>query len=117
MARPPFKPTAAQRVRVAILAAARMSKIDIALSLDIDPKTLDKHFAEELTIGAAKKNAEIHAAMFKAATKGGNVAAQKAWLARHASPEGSLETLGKKEQREAEAKAPPPGEWEGLVKH
>lgn len=109
MARPAFKPTATQRHKVTVLAAARMPKLDIASALGIDPKTLDKHFPDELSIGIAKRNADIWLALFRAA-KGGNVAAQKAWLARQdleppttADATQQPQRLGKKEQAERDA--------------
>lgn len=114
--RPPFQPTGAQRRRCSILAAARMPQSDIALIFGITEPTLRKHFTTELTRGAAECNGQIIESLYEAAS-GGNVTAQKAWLARQASAEGSVEPMGKKDQREAAAKAPPPDEWEGLVAH
>jgi hypothetical protein len=109
MARPAFKPTPTQRYRVSVLAAARMPKVDIARALGIDAKTLGKHFADELSTGIAKRNAEMLEAMFRAG-KRGNVAAQKAWLARQdlepppaAGGEAPAEKLGKKEQAQRDA--------------
>lgn len=129
MGRPAFKVTDALRRRVSILAAARMPKVDIARALGCDEKTLDKHFSPELTVGIAKRNAEVLVAMFKSA-RGGNVAAQKAWIARQdvmpetprtpapaPTPEAKPAKLGKKEELEAAANAEPPAEWGVLVKH
>jgi len=121
MARPAYKPTQAQRYRVTILAAARMSKVAIASVLNIDPKTLDRHFPVELSVGIAKRNADIWLSLFRAA-KGGNVAAMKAWLGRQdlESPSAGLqpEKLGKKAQAEREAAIAHEGnDWGELVKH
>lgn len=114
MARPAFQPTQEQRDRCSILAAARMPQEDIALVFGISKNTLCKHFTTELTIGAADRNAVIIESLYSSAADG-NVSAQKAWLARQPSPEGSLETLGKKQIADVEARKPPTGEWEGLV--
>jgi hypothetical protein len=105
-----------------MLAAARMSNASIGHAIGCDEKTVVKYFSDELTFGAAKKAAEIVAAMFEAA-KGGNVSAQKFLLARYAAqsltPDGEPkpENVGKKELQEIEAKRPPDGEWGELVKH
>ena len=114
--RPSFLPTKAQRERASILSAARMSEADIALAFGISRPTLRKHFAKELTVGAAQRNAAMLEQLYRTGIEG-NVSAQKAWLARQPSPEGSLETLGKKQIADAEAHKPPTGEWEGLVAH
>ncbi len=121
MARPAFKPSQSQRYRVSVLAAARMPKIDIASALGIDPKTLDKHFADELSTGIAKRNSEVLMATFRAA-KGGNVAAVKVWLARQEPMPpmvaGAEPPLGKKAQAERDAAIAHEGnEWGELVKH
>lgn len=118
--RPPFKPTKAQRYRCSVLAAARMSEADIARVFGVSVPTLRKHFDEELTAGAAQRNAEISEALFESG-KAGNVAAMKAWQMRASAPgvpgAPSTDGLGKKELQEIEAKLPPAGEWGELVKH
>lgn len=79
MARPEYKPTAAQRRQVAVLAAAKMSEEKIAAVLGISRPTLRKHFAEELTGGKAKRNAAVLMAIYKQALTG-NVSAQRLWV-------------------------------------
>ncbi|MPZ31444.1 MAG: hypothetical protein GEV13_10680 [Rhodospirillales bacterium] len=84
-----------------------MAKVDIASALGIDEKTLNKHFSGELSFGIAKRNGEIWLALFRAG-KRGNVAAQKAWLARQdlepPTPSAAIEEkLGKKEQAQRDA--------------
>jgi len=52
---------------------------EIASVLSIDPKTLRKHYGEELDLGATKANAQVAGFLF-AAAKNGNVTAQMFWL-------------------------------------
>lgn len=80
--RPPFKPTPALRRKVSILRAGGMTQEAVAMAIGVDDDTLKKHFEVELTFGAAKARAEIVSKLHEAA-KGGNVTAQKAFLARN----------------------------------
>lgn len=77
--RPSFKPTPAQRRKVAAAKAGGMSEDSIALALGITRPTLAKHFMVELTTGAAVKRMEAVDALY-AQAKRGNVAAIKAVL-------------------------------------
>jgi hypothetical protein len=52
---------------------------DIARVVGIDPKTLRKHYRDELDMGETKANAQIAGFLFNAA-KSGNVTAQIFWL-------------------------------------
>jgi hypothetical protein len=79
MARKAFVVTDAMRGRVRSLAGVGVRQEDIATIIGCDPKTLRKHFRDELDRGMAEANAEIAGCLFKAA-KGGNVAAQIFWL-------------------------------------
>ena len=79
MARKPFVVTDAMRERVRTLAGLGVPQVDIARIIRGDPKTLRKHFRDELDRGVAEANAVIAGALFTAA-KGGNVPAQKFWL-------------------------------------
>jgi hypothetical protein len=79
MARKPFVVTDAVRERVRTLAGLGVPQVDIARIIRGDPKTLRKHFRDELDRGVAEANAVIAGALFTAA-KGGNVPAQKFWL-------------------------------------
>ena len=112
--RPQFQPTNEQREQCAILAAGRMSEENIAAALGVSRPTLRKHFADELTAGAAERNAAVLQALYAAAVNG-NVAAARTWLARQADEQGAA--LGKKAQREADAADPPPGTWADLIPH
>lgn len=77
--RPEFQPTKEQRQRVEILVGGGMAIEEIASAMDIDKKTLSKHFGEQIRFGRSKKRAEVLEAMFNSA-KGGNVSAQKAFI-------------------------------------
>ena len=114
--RPQFQPTNEQRETCSILAAGQMSEEDIAAAFGISRPTLRKHFADELTAGAAQRNAAVLLALYETAVAG-NVAAARTWLARQGDEQGAGETLGKKAQREADAADPPPGAWADLLRH
>ena len=104
-------------------AGGGMSHEEIALGLGISRNTLQKHFAHELSIGAMEKRQEVMDAMFKTA-KGGNVTAQKAYIAMMpplAVPPLPIEEkplkVGKKQQAQADAVTAHTGtEWEDLLK-
>ena len=68
--RPAFKPTAAQRRTVEQMISCGDSKAMIARAIRIDADTLDKHFAEELLNGAAKKRREVLDMLYRGAKKG-----------------------------------------------
>jgi hypothetical protein len=53
---------------------------DIATFLDIDPKTLRKHFRVELDRGMTEANAKVAQSLFTMATQGKNVAAAIFWM-------------------------------------
>jgi len=80
MPRPKLKPTDEQRRLVKQLAAAGTPHEEIACMVKIrSPKTLRKHFREELDRGAAEANANVAGALYKKAMKG-DTNAQKFWL-------------------------------------
>lgn len=126
MARPKFKPTPAQRRRVAITAGAGMAHEVIAISLGISRNTLEKHFEFELSVGAYQKRAEVIEAMH-AAAKNGNVAAQKAYAAMNEPriaappvpkdrPMMEQKPEGKKAQQQADAVTAAVGtDWDNLL--
>lgn len=113
------------RSAVAASAGGGMSHEDMALALGISRNTLEKHFESELSVGAFKKRMEVLTAMHRAA-KGGNVAAQKAYM--QLTPRTSAPPLaaapvvpkppaGKKEQAQADAQVAAVGtDWEDLLK-
>ena len=112
--RPQFQPTNEQRETCSILAAGQMSEEAIASVFGITRPTLHKHFAAELTQGAAERTAAVLLALYETAVAG-NVAAARTWLARQADQQG--EALGRKAQREADAAEAPPAEWADLIPH
>lgn len=77
--RPPFKPTAAMREKVAIAVGGGMKHEEIAEALGITKPTLYKYFDAELSRVAVQKRMETLVALQKSAKKG-NVAAIKAYL-------------------------------------
>jgi len=79
MGRRAHKPDTAQRRQVEAMAAYGIPEADIARVLPVDPKTLRKHYREELDLGETKANAQVAGYLFNAA-KNGNVTAQIFWL-------------------------------------
>src|SRR5215813_4498866 len=79
MGRRAHKPDPAQRRQVEAMAAYGIPEADIARVLGVDPKTLRKHYREELDLGETKANAQVAGYLFNAA-KNGNVTAQIFWL-------------------------------------
>ena len=79
MGRRAHKPDPAQRRQVEALAAYGIPETDIAGVVGIDPKTLRKHYRDELDLGETKANAQVAGFLFNAA-KNGNVTAQIFWL-------------------------------------
>jgi hypothetical protein len=72
-------PDPAQRRQVEAMAAYGIPETDISRVLNIDPKTLRKHYRDELDLGETKANAQVAGFLFNAA-KNGNVTAQIFWL-------------------------------------
>jgi hypothetical protein len=79
MGRRAHKPDPSQRRQVEAMAAYGIPEPDIARVTGVDPKTLRKHYREELDLGEAKANAQVAGFLFSAA-KNGNVTAQIFWL-------------------------------------
>src|SRR4029453_19519916 len=79
MGRRAHKPDFAQRRQVEAMAAYGIPEINIAAVLGVDPKTLRKHYRDELDLGETKANAQIAGFLFNAA-RNGNVTAQIFWL-------------------------------------
>ena len=57
-----------------------MPQDDIATLLEIDAKTLRKHFRRELDRGAIEATAKVGQSLFRMATEGGSVAAAIFWM-------------------------------------
>jgi hypothetical protein len=79
MGRRAHKPDPAQRRQVEAMAAYGIPEIDIAMVLGVDPKTLRKHYRDELDMGETKANAQVAGFLFNSA-RSGNVTAQIFWL-------------------------------------
>lgn len=79
MSRKPHEPTADTRQLVQLHTTVGTPQPDIARILDIDPKTLRKHYRDELDLSRAKANATIGGALFNKA-KSGDTAAMIFWM-------------------------------------
>jgi hypothetical protein len=77
--KPPHEPTDATRQTVQLHATVGTDQPTIARVLGIDPKTLRKHYRDELDISRAKANATIGGALFNKA-KNGDTAAMIFWM-------------------------------------
>jgi len=78
--RPPFEPTAEQRRMARAMAGLGLPQDQIALLLEVDPKTLRKHFRDDLDRGMAEANVKVGQSLFNMATQGNNVAAAIFWM-------------------------------------
>jgi hypothetical protein len=79
MPRPNFTATEERRRMVKSMAGLGTRHEDIAAILEITPKTLRKHFRQELTLGAIEANARVGQTLFAMATSGRNIAATIYW--------------------------------------
>jgi hypothetical protein len=79
MGRRAHQPDPAQRRQVEAMAAYGIPEPDISRVVGIDPKTLRKHYRDELDMGETKANAQVAGFLFNSA-KNGNVTAQIFWL-------------------------------------
>jgi len=124
MARPRFRPKAAQRRKVSVAAGGGWSHEEIAIALGISRPTLEKYFEYELSIGAYERRMEAIQGLHRAAKKG-NVAAAKAYAAlsvKASAPPPAVDGVatskpqGKKEQADEKAKTAQVGtEWAELL--
>ena len=80
MPRPKFVPTAEQRKTVRTMAGFGIPQDDIAAHLEIAPKTLRKHFKQELRVGAIHADARVIESLYKMATSGESAAATIFWV-------------------------------------
>jgi len=80
MPRPKLDPSQEQRKRVKSLSAVGITQEEIARQIGVrSPKTLRKHFREELDRGAIEANASVAGALYNKAMAG-DTGAQKFWL-------------------------------------
>ena len=78
--RPPFKPTDEQREQVKAMSSHGVPHRQQAPLIGYSsPKTLRKHFREELNTGKIQANAKVAGALYQSALEG-NVKAQSFWL-------------------------------------
>ncbi|SJM35092.1 hypothetical protein [Mesorhizobium delmotii] len=68
MARPGHKPDEASRRQVEALAGYGVPETGIADMIGVDPKTLRKHYRQELRIGHTKANSAVAQSLFRKAT-------------------------------------------------
>ena len=73
-------PTDKTRGEVSALVSFGIPQADISEYLDIDPKTLRKHYRRELSVGTTKANAAMAKRLFDAGIKEGSVPAMIFWL-------------------------------------
>ena len=77
---PAFEATPEQRRTVRAMAGFGVPQDEIANFLDIDPKTLRKHFRVELDRGSTEATTKVAQSLFRMATEGNNVAAAIFWM-------------------------------------
>ena len=75
-----FEPTEEQRKTVRAMSGFGIPQDDIATLLEIDAKTLRKHFRRELDRGMVEATAKVARSLFLMATQGKNVAAAMFWM-------------------------------------
>ncbi len=68
------------RRQVKSMVAMGLKQEEISILLDVTPKTLRKHFRNELDRGAVEANAEVMRSLFQMATSGKNTAATIFWV-------------------------------------
>lgn len=71
MGRPSYKPDETSRRQVEAMAGYGVPEADIARVLDIDPKTLRKHYRAELDHAHVKANSAVAQSLFRKATGDG----------------------------------------------
>ncbi len=79
MARPTFQVTEHLSKEVKMMASVGCRQEDIAKVLDVTPKTLRKHFRQELDTGAIEANAEVMQTLYRMATSGTNTSVSIFW--------------------------------------
>ena len=82
MGRRAHQPDPLQRRQVEAMAAYGVPETDIARVIGIDPKTLRRHYRDELDTGHIKANSKVAEALFRKATTDGaqSVTAAIFWL-------------------------------------
>ena len=86
MARTAFKPTDEQRHMVKVMSRYGIRQEDIGIEVGLrSPKTLRKHFREELDIGRIEADIEVGKTLFKMASSGRRPSATFYYLNRQAA--------------------------------
>lgn len=80
MSRRPHAPTEKSRAEVSALCSFGITQDEISTYLDIDLKTLRKHYRRELDTGTTRANAAMAKRLFDAGIKDGSVPAMIFWL-------------------------------------
>jgi hypothetical protein len=82
MGRPAHKPDPVSRRQVEAMAAYGIPETDIATVIEIDPKTLRRHYRKELSTGHIKANTRVAENLYRKATGEGREAVTAAifWL-------------------------------------
>ncbi len=75
-----YEPTEEQRRTVRAMSGFGIPQEDIATLLDLDPKTLRKHYRRELDRGSIEATAKVAQSLFNMATVDKNVAAAIFWM-------------------------------------
>ena len=75
-----YVPTDDQRRTVRAMAGSGMPQMDLGTFLDIDAKTLRKHFTRELEMGSIEATTKVAQSLFRMATEGKHVAAAIFWM-------------------------------------
>jgi hypothetical protein len=103
--RPEIEITAEQRDKVSILIGGGMGIEETAAAMNMAPNTFKKHFKAEIKLARSGKRAEVLMAMFKSAI-GGNVSAQKQYIALNALADADDAALNPPVEAGARAPAP-----------
>ena len=92
-----IEPSEDQRRLVRVMAGFGVPQDAIAQHLEIDPKTLRKHYRHELDRGMVEANVKVAQSLFAMATQGNNVAAAIFWMKARAGwrEKNTLEITGK----------------------
>jgi hypothetical protein len=75
-----LNPSDEQRRTVRAMSGFGIPQADIATYLRVDPKTLRKHFRDELDLGSIEATSKVAQSLFRMATEGHNVAAAIFWM-------------------------------------
>jgi DNA-binding XRE family transcriptional regulator len=86
MGRLPFNPTDDDRTKVSRMSSMGVTQEQIAKVFGISPKTLRKHYRQELDASAIEANFQVAETLFKMATSGTNTAASIFWVKTRCSP-------------------------------